>query len=72
MAKNDNVKEAKTIKTVEELREDLKTKVKDLNEAKRGLASDELANPRIIRTLRREIARLNTAIRADELGRKEK
>ena len=28
MAKNDNVKEAKTIKTVEELREDLKTKVK--------------------------------------------
>lgn len=72
MAKNDNVKEAKTIKTVKELREDLKTKVKDLNEAKRGLASGELANPRIIRTLRREIARLNTAIRADELGRKEK
>jgi ribosomal protein L29 len=72
MAKNDNVKEAKTIKTVEELREDLKAKVKDLNEAKRGLASGELANPRIIRTLRREIARLNTAIRADELGRKEK
>lgn len=72
MAKNDNIKEAKTIKTVEELREDLKAKVKDLNEAKRGLASGELANPRIIRTLRREIARLNTAIRADELGRKEK
>ena len=72
MAKNDNVKEAKTIKTVEELREDLKTKVKDLNEAKRGLASGELVNPRIIRTLRREIARLNTAIRADELSRKEK
>lgn len=72
MTKNDNVKEAKTIKTVKELREDLKTKVKDLNEAKRGLASGELANPRIIRTLRREIARLNTAIRADELGRKEK
>lgn len=38
---------------------------KDLGDARRGLAANELPNPRVIRTTRREIARTLTQINAD-------
>lgn len=60
------------VKTIEQLRADLEIKRTDLLSAKRGLAAGELANPRAITALRKEIARILTAIRAAELGTKEK
>ncbi len=56
------------VKTVEQLRDDVATKHADLIAAKRGHAAGELANPRVLTTTRKEIARLHTAIRAAELA----
>lgn len=67
MAKSTAKKEATVIKTVDELRTDLTAKQRDLLDAKRGHAAGELANPRAITSLRKDIARLHTAIRAGEL-----
>lgn len=63
-------KTASEVKTVEQLQKDLATKQQDLVEARRGLAAGELQNPRVITATRKEIARLHTAIRADELSKK--
>ena len=65
------VKKAEEVKTIEQLRTDLATKIADQLEAKRGHAAGELANPRALTVLRKEIARLHTAIRAAELAQKE-
>jgi len=62
------VKPAKTVQTVDELKASLDTKQQDLLQARRGLAAGELANPRVITTTKKEIARLHTAIRASELS----
>ncbi len=59
------------VKTIDQLRELLATKQTDLITAKRGHAAGEVANPRILTTTRKEIARLHTAIRAAELAPKE-
>ncbi len=56
------------VKTLETLRTDLVTKKNDHLDAKRSHAAGELINPRAITVLRKEIARLNTAIRAAELA----
>ena len=64
-------KAAKVIMTVAEMQVSLLAKQNDLIEAKRGLKLGELTNPRAITALRKEIARLHTAIRADELTAKE-
>ncbi len=64
-------KVAEEVKTVEQLRETLASKHADLIAAKRGHAAGELANPRVLTTTRKEIARLHTAIRAAELAPKE-
>lgn len=64
-------KEAVVVKTVAELRVELLAKQTDLIQAKRGNKMGELTNPRVITSLRKEIARLHTAIRADELTAKE-
>jgi len=61
-------KKAVVVKTIDQLREELVTKNADLLQAKRGNAAGELANPRVITVTRKEIARLHTAIRADELA----
>jgi ribosomal protein L29 len=53
---------------VEQLRTELTAKQIDLLEAKRGHAAGELANPRVLTTTRKEIARLHTAIRAAEIA----
>ena len=55
------------VPTIDELRSQLETKQKDLNEAKRSHKSGELVNPRVLTVTRKDIARLKTAIRASEL-----
>lgn len=67
-AKSTMAKKAAVVKTIVELRDELTAKTVDLLQAKRGNAASELANPRAITVTRKEIARLNTAIRAAELA----
>ena len=64
-------KKAEEVKTLEQLRIEVATKRADLLEARRGNAAGELANPRVLTSTRKEIARLLTAIRAAELSEKE-
>lgn len=71
MADKSTTKKAEEVKTIEQLRQDLATKQADLLEARRGHAAGELANPRVLTTTKKEIARLHTAIRALELSEKE-
>jgi len=60
-------KKATVVKDASELRTDLAAKQQDLLEAKRNHAGGELVNPRVLRSTRKEIARLHTQIRASEL-----
>lgn len=69
-AKKD-AKKAEVVKTIDQLREELVIKQNDLLEARRGHAAGELANPRAITALRKDIARLKTAVRESELSSKE-
>lgn len=71
MADKSTTKKAEEVKSIEQLRQDLATKQADLLEARRGHAAGELANPRVLTTTKKEIARLHTAIRALELSEKE-
>ncbi len=57
-----------TAPTLEELTAQLQEKRTDLHEAKRSHAAGELVNPRVITQTRKEIARLKTSIRLQELG----
>ena len=59
-------KNAEGVKTVDDLKKDLDAKRKDLLEAKRSLASGELANPRVLGAYRKDIARLLTEINVKE------
>lgn len=59
-------KQTEVVKTVAELQKDLDTKRQDLIEAKRSHKAGELVNPRVLVETRREIARILTAIRAEE------
>lgn len=67
MAEKKATKKAAEVKTLDQLKEELKAKQADLLEAKRSHAAGELVNPRVITATRKEIARLMTAIRANEL-----
>lgn len=69
MADKKTTKTAKAteVKTIDQLQAELTAKQNDLIEAKRGHKLGELTNPRAITVMRKEIARLHTAIRADEL-----
>ena len=62
---------ATEVKTVEQLKEELAAKRSDLLNARRGHAAGELANPRVLTSTKKEIARLLTAIRAAEISEKE-
>ena len=59
-------KNAEVVKSVDELKAEVATKRADLLEAKRSLAAGELANPRILGTYRKDIARLLTEINLKE------
>ncbi len=71
MADKKTTKTASEVKTAEQMKTELATKQSDLLEAKRSHAAGELVNPRVLTATRKEIARLQTAIRADELKQKE-
>ncbi len=60
-------KPAKELKPLADLQKDLAAKQHDLLEARKSHRAGELVNPRAITSLRKEVARLKTAIRADEL-----
>ncbi len=60
-------KPAKEVKTLADMQKDLAGKQNDLLEARKGHRAGELVNPRVITLTRKEIARLKTAIRAEEL-----
>ncbi|MEO5950163.1 MAG: 50S ribosomal protein L29 [Candidatus Saccharimonadales bacterium] len=62
------VAKATEVKTVEQMQELLATKQADQIALKRGHAAGELANPRVLTTTRKEIARLHAAIRAAEIA----
>jgi len=49
-------------KTVEELVTSLATKQREMVEMKRNHAAGEVPNPRTLRTLRRDIARIKTVL----------
>lgn len=67
MATKKTTAKASEVKTLEQLRADLAAKQNDLIEARRGHAAGELANPHVLTTTRKEIARILTTIRAAEL-----
>ena len=58
---------ADVVKTIDELRAELATKQQDLNDSRRSHKAGELVNPRVLGQIRKEIARLHTAIHAAEL-----
>ena len=60
-------KKADVVKTIDELRAELATKQQDLNYSRRSHKAGELVNPRVLGQIRKEIARLHTAIHAAEL-----
>lgn len=57
-------KTAVEVKSIADLRQELDDKHKTLVDYRRHLAAGELANPRVVRETRKEIARLETAISA--------
>ena len=63
-------KKADVVKSVADMQKDLTAKQNDLLESKRSHKGGELVNPRVLRSTRKEIARLHTAIRAAELAAK--
>ena len=63
--------EATEVKDVTTLRTDLAAKQQDLLDSRKSHRAGELVNPRVLGTIRKEIARLHTAIRAAEQAAKE-
>lgn len=65
-------KKAAEVKTLDQLRAGLDAQRQELVEKRRSHASGELVNPRAITSLRKEIARTSTAIRAAEIAEQTK
>ena len=61
-------KKAEVVKSLEDLRKELAAKQNDLLESRKSHRAGELVNPRVLGSIRKEIARLHTAIRAAELA----
>ena len=62
MAEAKKTVKAAVIKTIDDLKKELAEKRNDLLRAKRSHAAGELVNPKALRSLRKEIARLLTQI----------
>lgn len=62
--------QADVVKSLDELKKDLAAKQLDLLNTRKSHRAGELVNPRVIGVNRKEIARLQTAIRAAELAAK--
>lgn len=66
MAEAKKPKKAAVVKTVDDLKKELAEKRHDLLQAKRSHAAGELVNPKALRSLRKDIARLLTQINEKE------
>lgn len=62
MAETKKSVKAAVVKTIDDLKKKLAEKRNDLLQAKRSHAAGELVNPKALRSLRKEIARLLTQI----------
>lgn len=62
MAEAKKTVKAAVVKTIDDLKKELAGKRNDLLQAKRSHAAGELVNPKALRSLRKEIARLLTQI----------
>ena len=60
MAEAKKTAKAAVVKTVDDLKKELAEKRNDLLQAKRSHAAGELVNPKALRSLRKDIARLLT------------
>ena len=60
-------KTASVVKSIDKLRAELAAKRQELLDSRRSHKAGELVNPRALGQIRKEIARLHTAIRAAEL-----
>lgn len=66
MAEAKKPKKAAVVKTVDDLKKELAEKRNDLLQAKRSHAAGELVNPKALRSLRKDIARLLTQLNEKE------
>ena len=66
MAEAKKTTKAAVVKTVDDLKKEIAEKRHDLLQAKRSHAAGELVNPKALRSLRKDIARLLTQINEKE------
>ena len=66
MAEAKKTTKAAVVKTIDDLKKELAEKRNDLLQAKRSHAAGELVNPKALRSLRKDIARLLTQINEKE------
>lgn len=66
MAETKKTAKAAVVKTIEDLKKELAEKRNDLLQAKRSHAAGELVNPKALRSLRKDIARLLTQLNEKE------
>lgn len=66
MAEVKKTAKAAVVKTIDDLKKELAEKRHDLLQAKRSHAAGELVNPKALRSLRKDIARLLTQINEKE------
>ena len=66
MAEAKKTAKVAVVKTVEDLKKEVAEKRHDLLQAKRSHAAGELVNPKALRSLRKDIARLLTQINEKE------
>jgi len=66
MAEAKKTTKAAVVKTVEDLKKEVAEKRHDLLQAKRSHAAGELVNPKALRSLRKDIARLLTQLNEKE------
>lgn len=66
MAEAKKTAKAAVVKTVDDLKKELAEKRNDLLQAKRSHAAGELVNPKALRSLRKDIARLLTQLNEKE------
>ena len=66
MAETKKTVKAAVVKTVDDLKKELAEKRNDLLQAKRSHAAGELVNPKALRSLRKDIARLLTQLNEKE------
>ena len=66
MAESKKTTKAAVVKTVDDLKKEVAEKRHDLLQAKRSHAAGELVNPKALRSLRKDIARLLTQLNEKE------